>query len=214
MRDFRPNAKPASRLARVRTPKSTQKPNPNVTQTRSLDSCGKYFRTVALVVAAGSLAARMPWENAVRGREGVTRLQKRSCLSPLNPHRLRSGQSEAGWALRPLSPMLQPTSLVHDNTAAVPTKVAAAGSNNAQGTLEHAHNPRAHACVPDHPSTCPLLVEDDQEHRAHDPTVKTPTVGTTVTNQLSDTTQIIKSQPNINTPKKFLPPIFLHGGET
>ena len=82
--------------------------------------------------------------------------------------------------------MHQPTSLVLDNAAAVPTKVAAAGSDNAQGTLEHAHNPRAHACVPAPLPTCPLLVEDDQEHRAHDPTVKTPTVGTTVTNQLSD----------------------------
>ena len=82
--------------------------------------------------------------------------------------------------------MLQPTPLVLDNTAAVPTQVAAAGSDNAQGTPEHAHNPRAHACVPAPLPTCPLLVEDDQEHRAHDPTVKTLTVGTTVTNQLSD----------------------------
>ena len=103
MRDFRPNAKPASRPARVRTPKSTQKPNPNVTQTRSLDSCGKYFRTVALVVAAGSLAARMPWENAVRGREGVTRLQKRSCLSPLNPTAFDQGNPKPAW-LFALSP--------------------------------------------------------------------------------------------------------------
>ena len=82
--------------------------------------------------------------------------------------------------------MLQPTSLVHDGAAAVPTKVAAAGSDNVQGTSQHAHNSRAHACVPDPLPTRPLLVEDDQEHRAHDLTVKTPTVGTTVTNQLSD----------------------------
>ena len=74
--------------------------------------------------------------------------------------------------------MSEPTRSGPPSTAAVPTQVAPViNSDNDNGTLEHAHNPRAHACVPAPPPIPGILVEDDQECRVHDPSVPSGPAG-------------------------------------
>ena len=102
----------------------------------------------------------------------------RCCLYPLRPTGLRSEEVEGARLFDPPRWMSEPTRSGPPSTAAVPTQVAPViGSDNDNGTLEHAHNPRAHACVPAPPPIPGILVEDDQECRVHDPSVPSGPAG-------------------------------------
>ena len=102
----------------------------------------------------------------------------RCCFYPLRPTGLRSEEVEGARLFVSPRRMSEPTRSGPPSTAAVPTQVAPViGSDNDNGTLEHAHNPRAHACVPAPPPIPGLLVEDDQECRVHDTSVPSGPAG-------------------------------------
>ena len=75
-----------------------------------------------------------------------------------------------------------------DNTAAVPIQVAPVQSDIDNGTLEHTHDPRAHAYAPTPLPMPALLVDNDQECRVHNPTVPSAMAGESDSNHLSDRT--------------------------